>query len=543
MVRLEIFVRNMRHLLFLLTMFLAGTLSAQTILPEAFNLLDVNGSNYVTSVKLQQGGTCWTHGAMAAMESNLLITSVWDSVGELGEPNLAEYHLDWWNGFNEFNNDDIVPFDSSGLEIHMGGDYLVTAAYLARAEGAVRDIDAQSYELPPLRHDSSYHYYYPRQIEWYTIKDSLSEISTIKRKIMEHGAIGTCMCYSELYMGSGYRHYQPPTTQDDPNHAVTIVGWNDNAITQAPVQGAWLVKNSWDISWGNSGYFWISYYDKHACRHPEMGAISFQDVEPMQYDNIYYHDYHGWRNTKSDCNDAMNVFIATRHEDIRAISFYTAADSISFQAILYGKFENGTLSDTLESISGTIDHIGFHTFDLYNPVSIKPSDSVFVYLSLSNGGQAYDCTSDIPVLLGGDSRAIVASHSEPGQSYYFENGIWEDLYSYDTTANFCMKILCNDNILTSIPKENFSQNISVEIYPNPASSDIQVKYQLSKAETVRVSLFTIDGQLQEVLFSGQALSGENKHQLTLPENISDGLYFISVEGETWRKNERVVILR
>jgi len=518
--------------LFLFTFF---SLSIFAQIPASFDLRDVDGENYVSPVKSQQGGTCWTFGSMASMEGNLLMTGNWEAQGESGDPNLAEYHLDWWNGYNEFYNYDIgAPYTGAGLEVHMGGDYRVTTAYMSRLEGAVRDIDGQSYNSAPEHYSDDFHLYYPKRVEWYNAGDDLSNIDLIKEKVMENGVMAICMCYASSFM-SGNNHYQPASSDLDPNHSVSIIGWDDNHSTQAPNDGAWLVKNSWGTSWGNSGYFWIAYEDKHACKNPEMGAISFIDVDLIDYDTAYYHDYHGWRDTLTTASEAFNAYSAKENEDIVALSFFTAENNVDYTIKIFAEFTDGELSDERMTYSGNIEFSGMHTIDLPEAVSFYEGENFYLYADFSIGGHPYDRTSDVPVLLGGSSRVIVPSAASENQSFYKQDDVWIDFYTYDDpsgfqeTGNFCLKAIANHNPTLGIGNLQMNKTGGLtSIAPSPFASNTSIHYYLEKDADVQLDIYSLNGQLIQSILSENMSQGEHEYRWNA-NRISNGVYFVNMK--------------
>jgi len=524
------------------------TLMSYAQLPIAFDLRNVNGNNYISSIKSQQGGTCWTHGAMAAIESNLMITNNWTLAGDTGEPNLAEYHLDWWNGFNKFYNYDYPGFTGDGLDVHMGGDYRVTSAYLSRGDGSVRDIDAPSYSNAPDFFDISYKYYYTPTIEWLKLGKNFSNINYVKQRLIDYGAIGSCMCVGAFW-GNNNTHYQPENDSSEPNHAIAIIGWNDTLKTDAENPGAWLCKNSWGVNWGDSGYFWISYYDKHCGKHPEMGLIQFLDTDVMKYDNVHYHDYHGWRDTLTNISKAFNKFQTINQEALKAASFFTAEDTVNYTINVYLKFDNGILDSNIYTKSGMINISGFHTIELDSAVLIDSLTDFYLSVDLDKGGHPIDVTSYVPVLLGAKSRTLVTSNANPSESFYWDNGSWYDLYNYNlgqftNTANFCMKALSidtnfiiQDTINSGVDKE---MDYKFNVYPNPSSGFITLDLNVKNEIECEFLIYSINGKL---IFNKdlKLQKGDNTLKINELQAFDKGIYYIVIKSDKINYREKLIV--
>ena len=196
---------------------------------------DLRTQSRLTAVRNQNPyGTCWAHATMASMESGILGRE--GVVTDFSENNLANLHgWDW--GFDD------------------GGNGTIATAYLVRWGGPVTE-SSDSYPNPggsrtldPVRH--------VQRVVWIPGKSDSLDNDAIKEAVMEHGAIMVLYYHSSSYYKSATSAYYYPGSASV-NHAVAIVGWNDNYAasnfaSMPPGNGAYLVRNSWGTDWGSDG--------------------------------------------------------------------------------------------------------------------------------------------------------------------------------------------------------------------------------------------------------------------------------------------------
>ena len=109
-----------------------------------------------------------------------------------------------------------------------------------------------------------------------------------------------------------YAYYCNDKT-NDVNHAVTIVGWDDNFkkenfAVQPKNDGAYIVLNSWGEEVLNSGYYYISYDDVFV----ENNLMGVSETEEINYDTIYQFDEYG-------CSYSLPFLNSVTQKDLESI--------------------------------------------------------------------------------------------------------------------------------------------------------------------------------------------------------------------------------
>ncbi len=538
---------------------------------QKFDLRNVNGKSYSTPVRSQAPfGTCWSFATIAAIESSILGAGL---NGADGKPataetlDLSEKQLAWFsaralndpsspqNGEGQFVPDFMNYTESLTEFMNRGGNAMFSTCALAQGIGPSHESSNKFFEyhgkeatvVSRWMDGSLQKYSYSEADDW-TIPDeyrfesdySIKETHTLPEThyIDENGYYtykeeGTKAIKQELlnlravqisfladssmpgdnsdgrYISDNWAHYTYIPTLT--NHAVTIVGWDDNypkenfiegtmemkmrdgkdvvINKQPPANGAWLVKNSWGsgansfpdkggASWGveengvHTGYFWLSYYDK-SMSSPVSYVVEQSNEE---VNGIDQHDYMPTAlPTAAKFDDEVkmaNKFVVAHDEVLKQVSCFTVYPNTEVTYDVYLLDESSDKpTDGIKVAEKNIkyEYSGFHKedlkdFDIYFDVSGNGSNdfmltkyqgySIVVTQKTEDGKYVMNLPSENNSEQGQTSfKGII----NMGESYLLKDGEWRDYKDLDELQKeeYSKNVLGGEDNLSTVNFDNF----------------------------------------------------------------------------------------
>lgn len=269
--------------------------------------------------------------------------------------------------------------------------------------------------------------------------------------------------WNYLYIKGNSMNSINSNARDNLNHAVVIVGWDDNYdksnFLQKPKNnGAFLVRNSWGTN--DHGYYWVSYEDKSI-----VPTYTIQDYEKTASNERIYNLEEGALCSTVAINKKtagfVNIFSLKGKEQLDKISFYTSDVGAEYQIYYVPLDQDGNLDlNGMKAISesGTVNYEGYYTKQIKSPIIKQGKVAIMVVIKSSgkNTSMGAEGTYD-----AASAKYYVPSISK-GESYLVTDYGSQDSYK-ENYGNWTIKLTTRNANDKSVTQDNKIQNIKKEI--------------------------------------------------------------------------------
>lgn len=432
-------------------------------LEERYNLKDIIPSNLIIKDQMHTN-SCWAFSAISSLETNLALSNYKNGINTPKVYDFSERHMEYATS-RTFENNVINPIGYN-RKVGGGGSWWTAEPYFINGTGAIPEEEMpfednektinisqiQDKTVSSQVYDTIYFEDY-QEVE---NEKKIEIMNQIKQHIKNNGSV-FALIHGDSADSSLFSCYNNETgakycnnaDSHAPNHAISIVGWNDNydksnfAENARPSSnGAWIARNSWGerlekdllelkqkiynanteecnsrgwtqaslipnniieqkgytidgniayIPVGDNGYMYISYEDVNIS--DEMYGI-VRANEYVDYDNIYQYDKYFPAARLEGPSEIMmgNIFEkSSSTEYLTEVSLH-ASETYTCRVYVNPKGSSFAKSD-LELIplkageSETFDS-GYHTLEFLKPVELTGSEFAVVIEITSSDSKA-----------------------------------------------------------------------------------------------------------------------------------------------------------
>lgn len=475
---------------------------------------DPRGEGWLTPAKNQGDlGVCWTFAANACLEA--ATTRLTGQKQAFSEQHMRFILSD---KLKKLNDDEGKGYYEKSPDV--GGNMPMSLAYLTNWNEPIFNKQNVTWQAPVSSADVPYSD--TPNLNWPQNMDARGRIhvtdteevpiNRIKEYIVRFGAVS-----ADLYMSQRSDYYnktysalnvykidkQPgvsPPKDIPPNHAVTVVGWDDNFSKtkfsrQPEHDGAWLVKNSYGTGFGEDGYFWVSYEDKYFSNSSKNYPAAITGVEPAsQNEKMLSHDFMPLQDSRTYTQIAermiytANVYdfseLADEYGQISKVMFYAGSPEGSPGCWYYVYIKPLNADGTLPTIltndrplaSGPVTAQGYKTAKLSTPFTVPANAGKYAIII----GYTPNEVERVRIFFEKSDLRYSASCNE-GESYLYLGEKWEDVQKISGGArnNFCIRPVLKKRSISTIT-ENSTLGTKQEVYRSyyPLSTNLELNGNL-----------------------------------------------------------------